>query len=61
MRRVLAALLCPLDHLIVGGGGVTIKIGNEVVGGIGVSGSPGQDKDAACARAGLDKIRDRLK
>jgi len=51
----------PLDHLIVGGGGLTIKIGNEIVGGIGVSGSPGQDKDEACARAGLDKIRDRLK
>jgi len=54
-------MLRPLDHLIVGGGGVVIRIGNEVVAGIGVSGSPGQDSDAACARAGIAKIRDRLK
>jgi len=54
-------MLRPLDHLIVGGGGVVIRIGNEVVAGIGVSGSPGQDSDAACARAGIAKIADRLK
>lgn len=54
-------MLRPLDHLIVGGGGVVIRVGNEVVAGIGVSGSPGQESDAACARAGIAKIRDRLK
>jgi uncharacterized protein GlcG (DUF336 family) len=53
-------MLRPLDHLLVGQGGLVIKIGNEVVSGIGVSGSPGGDKDEACARAGLDKIRNRL-
>ena len=41
-------------------GGVPIKAGNETVGGIGVSGAPGGDKDEACANAGLAKIGDRL-
>jgi len=42
-------------------GGVPIKAGQEVVGAIGVAGAPGGDKDEACAKAGLDKISDRLK
>ena len=43
------------------GGGIVIKVGNEVVGAIGAAGAPGANLDDACARAGLDKIRDRLK
>ncbi len=42
-------------------GGLPIKVGTEVVGGIGVGGTPGGPTDEACARAGLDKIADRLK
>ncbi len=41
-------------------GGVPIKAGNDTIGGIGVSGAPGGDKDEACANAGLGKIGDRL-
>ena len=41
-------------------GGVPIKVGNETIGAIGVSGAPGGDKDEACANAGLAKISDRL-
>jgi uncharacterized protein GlcG (DUF336 family) len=51
----------PLDHILVGQGGVVVKIGDEVVAGIGVSGSPGGDKDEACARAGLNKIAPALR
>jgi uncharacterized protein GlcG (DUF336 family) len=40
-------------------GGLPIKAGNEVIGAIGVSGSPG--KDDVCAQAGLDKVADQLK
>ena len=40
---------------------VGAQIGDEVVGGIGVSGAPGGEKDEACAKAALDKIGDRLK
>ena len=43
------------------GGGVPIKIGNEVIGAIGVSGSPGAGKDEACANAGIEKFADKLK
>jgi uncharacterized protein GlcG (DUF336 family) len=41
-------------------GGIPIKVGNETIGAIGVSGAPGGDKDEACANAGLGKIKDRL-
>ena len=41
-------------------GGLPIKIGDETIGAIGVSGAPGGDKDEACANAGFAKISDRL-
>ncbi len=41
-------------------GGLTIEAGGTLLGGIGVAGAPGGDKDEACARAGLDAIRDRI-
>ena len=37
------------------------KLGDEVVDAIGAAGAPGANLDEACARAGLDKIRDQLK
>jgi uncharacterized protein GlcG (DUF336 family) len=40
-------------------GGVPIKAGNEVIGAVGVSGSPG--KDDVCSQAGIDKVADQLK
>lgn len=42
-------------------GAVIIQVGDEIIGAIGVGGAPGGDKDEACARAGLDRIKDRLK
>jgi uncharacterized protein GlcG (DUF336 family) len=55
------AALFTLPHLILFGGGVVIKVGDEVVGAIGAAGAPGANLDDACAHAGLDKIADRLK
>jgi uncharacterized protein GlcG (DUF336 family) len=40
-------------------GGLPIKAGDEIVGAIGVSGTPGKDDD--CAQAGIDKVADQLK
>jgi len=40
-------------------GGLPIKVGDEVVGAVGVSGSPG--KDDICSQAGIDKVADQLK
>jgi uncharacterized protein GlcG (DUF336 family) len=47
-----------LPSVIAIPGGVPIKAGNEVIGGIGVSGSPGVDED--CVNASLDKVKDQL-
>lgn len=55
------ANLFKLPHLLLFGGGVVIKMGDEVVGAIGAAGAPGADLDESCARAGLDKVKDRLK
>jgi uncharacterized protein GlcG (DUF336 family) len=41
-------------------GGVAFKMGDEIIGGIGVGGSPGGDKDEACAKAGVAKVKDLL-
>lgn len=41
------------------GGGLPIKAGDEVIGAVGVSGSPG--KDDVCSQAGIDKVADQLK
>jgi uncharacterized protein GlcG (DUF336 family) len=63
----LAAKLNADSTLRVRPGGLPIVVGNDVIGAIGVGGTPtrngvaGGDGDAACAKAGLDKIKDRLK
>lgn len=42
------------------GGGVPIKVGDEVIGGVGSSGS-NQEGDDACAKAGVAKVANLLK
>ena len=42
------------------GGGVPIQFGNDVIGGVGSSGSS-QEQDDACAKAGVAKVADLLK
>lgn len=48
-----------LPNVIAIPGGLPIKAGNEVIGGVGASGSPGVDEP--CVQAGLDKVADQLK
>lgn len=43
-------------RLVIQAGGLPIKIGGALVGGIGVGGAPSGDVDTACARKGLDAI-----
>jgi uncharacterized protein GlcG (DUF336 family) len=45
-----------LEKITTAAGGLPIRAGNDVVGAIGVSGSPGGDKDEVCAKAGIEKI-----
>ena len=40
-------------------GGLPIRVGDDVVGAVGVSGSPGKDDE--CSQAGIDKVADYLK
>jgi uncharacterized protein GlcG (DUF336 family) len=47
-----------LPNVIAIPGGQPIKAGDEVVGGVGASGSPGVDDD--CVNAGLDAVKDQL-
>ncbi len=54
------APLAKLPHVMFFGGGVVIKLGEETIGAIGAAGAPGAKLDDDCARAGLEKIRDRL-
>ena len=42
-------------------GALPIKIGEDVVGAVGVSGAPGGEKDEACVQVGIDKVADQLK
>ena len=52
--------LATLPDILPLAGGVAIKANGEVVGALGVSGSPGGDKDEACAQAGVASIKDDL-
>jgi uncharacterized protein GlcG (DUF336 family) len=47
-----------LPNVIAIPGGLPVKIGEDVIGGVGVSGSPGVDEP--CVQAGLDKVADQL-
>jgi uncharacterized protein GlcG (DUF336 family) len=46
--------------LVIGAGGLPIRAGGELVGGIGVSGAPSGQIDERCAQAGFDAISDEL-
>ncbi|SEQ79322.1 Uncharacterized conserved protein GlcG, DUF336 family [Nitrosomonas sp. Nm51] len=45
------------EHILLLGGGFPIKMGGEVVGGIGVGGAPGIKFDEVCARAALKVLQ----
>ena len=49
-----------LPRVVILGGGVMIEAGGSLVGAVGVSGGPGGDADDACAKAGIEAVRDKL-
>jgi uncharacterized protein GlcG (DUF336 family) len=55
------AYLRQIPNVVGVGGGVPIKVGNEVIGAAGASGAPGGEKDEACILAGIAKVADALK
>ena len=51
-----------LADVIPLGGGVPINVGEETIGGVGLSGAPGgQAQEEACAKAGIAKVADQLR
>jgi uncharacterized protein GlcG (DUF336 family) len=55
------AHLKQIPGVVAVGGGVPLKAANEVIGAVGVSGAPGEEKDEVCANAGIAKVVDSLK
>ncbi len=49
-----------IEGLIVMEGGIKIVAGGYNIGAVGVSGAPGGEKDAACARKALEELSDRI-
>jgi uncharacterized protein GlcG (DUF336 family) len=47
------------SHVLALPGGLPIKVGEDVIGAVGVSGSPGKDDD--CGQAGIDKVAAQLR
>lgn len=56
-----AANLVYIPGFLLVGGGVPVKVGNEVIGAVGVGGAPGGHLDEQCAMAGIDKVKELLK
>ncbi len=56
-----AANLVHIPGYLLLGGGVPVKVGNEVIGAVGIGGAPGGHLDEQCALAALDKVKDLLK
>ena len=50
-----------LSNVVAAQGALPVKVGDDVIGAVGVSGAPGGDKDEVCAKAGIDKVADQLK
>jgi uncharacterized protein GlcG (DUF336 family) len=49
-----------LPGVVILGGGMVVEAAGSLVGGVGVSGAPGGEADDACAKAGIDAVRDRI-
>lgn len=52
--------LSDIPGFLLLGGGVPIRVGNEVVGAVGIAGAPAGPVDAECANAGIDAVKDKL-
>ena len=55
-----AANLVNIPGFLLLGGGVPVRVGNEVIGAVGVGGAPGGHLDEQCAVAALDKVKGSL-
>jgi uncharacterized protein GlcG (DUF336 family) len=56
-----AANLVHMPGFLLLGGGVPVRVGNDVIGAVGVGGAPGGHLDEQCAVAAIEKVKDLLK
>ena len=54
------AALRSLPGAVVLGGGIQVQAGGATLGAVGVSGAPGGEADDACAKAGIEAVREKL-
>ena len=59
-RADIRAEMNEVDGIMVLDGAVPIRAAGSLLGAVGVSGAPGGDKDEACARAGLESVKEQL-
>lgn len=59
-RKDIAAEMNHVDGIIMLDGAIQIQAGGYRIGAVGVSGAPGGEKDAACARAAVKKFQERI-
>ncbi|HED15524.1 MAG TPA: heme-binding protein [Gammaproteobacteria bacterium] len=60
LDRQASSPLSNVEGLLMSSGGIPIKAGGQLLGGIGVSGAPSGKTDEECAQAGIDKVKDDL-
>ncbi|MEO7855242.1 MAG: heme-binding protein [Rubrivivax sp.] len=56
-----AANLVDIPGFLLLGGGMPVKVGNEVIGALGVGGAPGGHLDDQCVVAALESVKEQLK
>jgi uncharacterized protein GlcG (DUF336 family) len=56
-----AANVVNIPGYLLLGGGVPVRVGNDVIGAVGIGGAPSGHLDEQCAMAALDAVKDDLK
>lgn len=56
-----AANLVHIPGYLLLGGGLPVKVGNEVIGAVGIAGAPGGHLDDQCGQTALGQVQDLLK
>lgn len=56
-----AANLVNIPGFLLLGGGVPVRVGDDVIGAVGVGGASGGHLDEQCVMAALDKVKDQLR
>ncbi len=56
LKQIAKSPVSRVDGVMMGSGGVVVKVGGKLLGAIGVSGAPSGVTDEECAKAGIKKL-----